>query len=334
MSQNKILCFGELFIDMFASRDPQASQQTFFQHPGGSPAIVAFAAAGYGASAYFIGKLSDDHFANYLSDYMLDNNVKMDYSIRSKEHRCTISFVRHDAQGEREFEIYRDSHKAADLAFTADEWQQEWFADAKFLHCGSNCQLSLSSHQATEAGVKMARENNTLVSYDPNIRPNMWGDHDLLKQRVHDIFPYADIVKMSDDEAVFLFPGKDEEAIAKELFAMKCQTMLITRGGNGASAYHPKHPPLHLGALNILNTLGTDKLEVVDTTGAGDNFIGAFMFRVLNLGLLKDGIALKDFSVTQLESLVKFAHAAATISVTTRGGMDSSPSLQQVEQQL
>lgn len=325
MTQKKILCFGELFIDMFAERDPSAANQKFFQHPGGSPAIVAFAAAGYGAKAYFIGKLSDDHFAKYLIDYMLANNVNMDYAITSKEHRCTISFVRHDEAGEREFEIYRDSHKAADLAFTVEEWRQEWFSDAQFLHCGSNCQFSLSSHKATEAGAKMARENNTLVSYDPNIRPAMWADTELLRQRVHEIFPYADLIKMSDDEAEFLFPNKSEEEIAQELFALECQTLLITRGGNGASAYHPQHPPIHLPGI---------KTEVVDTTGAGDNFISAFMFRILNLGLLNQETQLKDFSEEQLNELLKFANAAATISVTTRGGMDSSPSLEQVEQSL
>ncbi|MBE8182073.1 MAG: carbohydrate kinase [Candidatus Portiera sp.] len=325
MTQNKILCFGELFVDMFADRDPSATNQKFFQHPGGSPAIVAFAAAGYGANAYFIGKLSDDHFAKYLTDYMLANNVKMDYAINSKEHRCTISFVRHDTAGEREFEIYRDSHKAADLAFSVDEWQEEWFTDAKFLHCGSNCQLSLSSHQATEAGAKMARGNNTLVSYDPNIRPAMWAEQNLLRQRVHEIFPYADLVKMSDDEAEFLFPGKSEEVIAQELFAMSCQIMLITRGGKGASAYHPQHPPMHLPGI---------KVEVVDTTGAGDNFISAFMSRILHLGLLSQDTSIRDFSVEQLEALIKFANAAATMSVTARGGMDSSPSLEQVEQVL
>lgn len=325
MKQDKILCFGELFIDMFAERDSAGENQKFIQHPGGSPAIVAFAAAGYGANVYFIGKLSDDHFSKYLIDYMLANDVKMDYAITSKDHRCTISFVRHDDQGEREFEIYRDSQMAADLAFSADEWQEEWFQGAKFLHCGSNCQFSPASHESTVAGVKMARANDTLVSYDPNIRPNMWQDHELLRQRVHEVFPYANLIKMSDDEAEFLFPDKKEEDIAKELFAMQCEAMLITRGGNGASAYHPNHSPIHLPGI---------KTEVVDTTGAGDNFISAFMFRTLNLDLLKDDRNIRDLSKEELESLIKFANAAATISVGTRGGMDSSPSLEKVEQSI
>ena len=196
---------------------------------------------------------------------------------------------------------------------------------AKFLHCGSNCQFNEPSHESTLAGAKMARANNTLVSYDPNIRPAMWTDHDLLRKRVHEIFPYANLIKMSDDEAEFLFPGKSEEEIAKELFAMQCEAMLITRGGKGASIYHPQHPPIHLPGI---------KTEVVDTTGAGDNFVSAFMCRTLNLGLLKDDRSIKDFTSEEIDALIKFANAAATISVGARGGMDSSPSLEKVEQAL
>lgn len=320
MAHNKILCFGELFIDMFAHKDPQASNTCFFQHAGGSPAIVAFAIANYGGNSYFVGKLSDDHFADYLEEYMLANKVKMDYVSRSKEHRCTISFIRHDEKGEREFEIYRDSSKAADLAFSADEWQAEWFDGAAALQCGSNCQVSKPSHLAHLRGVQMAQEKGTLVSYDPNIRPNIWTDHELLRSRVHSIFPYADIIKMSDDEAQFLFPSKSEAEISQELFAMKCVVMLITRGYKGASVYHKQHGPLDLDPI---------KVDAVDTTGAGDNFIAAFLYNLVSQNLSVSDLA--NLEREKLHHMIKFAHAGATLSVMQRGGMDSSPSLAEVE---
>ena len=319
MTSNKILCFGELFIDMFASNDTAEKNTCFFQHAGGSPGIVSFALANYGATSYFIGKLSDDHFADYLVDYMKKNGVNMEYSIRSKEHRCTISFVRQDSKGERYFEIYRDSNKAADLAFGAQEWQDEWFKDASILHCGSNCQVSKASHQATLEGVKLAKQHNTLVSYDPNFRLNIWQDHELMSSRINEIFPYADIIKMSDEEASFLFPDKTEEEISQKLFDMLCEIMFITRGSNGASVYHPNHSPIHLPPI---------KINQVDTTGAGDNFVAALLFKLTELNLV-DKITKLD--TADLKSLISFAHKGATLSVSQRGGMDSSPSLADVE---
>lgn len=320
MTKNNILCFGELFIDMFAHNEPGDTHTCFYQHAGGSPAIVAYAIAGYGGQVQFAGKLSDDHFAEYLVDYMKAQGVGMDYAIRSAEHRCTISFVRRDENGEREFEIYRDSAKAADLAFSADEWQAGWFDDVAVLQLGSNCQVSEASHLAHVRGAELAVQAGSLVSYDPNIRPNIWADHDLMRRRVHEIFPYSTIIKMSDDEAELLFPGKSEEQIAQELFAMKCEIMLITRGGKGASIYHPQHETMHFDPITV---------AVVDTTGAGDNFIAACLYKAVADGLLETGLA--KLSAAEVYHLGKFAQTGASLSVTQRGGMDSSPDLAAVK---
>ena len=317
--KDKVLCFGELFIDMFARKDKDG-RTAFYQHAGGSPGIVAYALAGYGANSCLVGKLSDDHFANYLVDYMKNNNVNMEYAIRSPQHRCTISFVRHDDKGERTFEIYRDSHYAADLAFSTDDWQEEWFADAAAMHCGSNCQVSEESHASTLKGVQLGAKFGTVVSYDPNIRPAIWETEELMRERVHAIFPYANIIKMSDDEAQLLMPSKSEEEMARELFKMRCEILLITRGGNGASIYHPKLETLNLEPI---------KVKVADTTGAGDNFIAAFIYKLLELKLLDKGIL--NINQEEMEALSKFAHAGASLSVTQVGGMDSSPTVNEVE---
>ena len=327
MSQSKIICFGELLIDMFSFTDNKDGERQGIEHfskyAGGSPAIVASAITELGSKAYFVGKLSKDTFGDFLMNYMDNKGIRMNYCNQLDGLKSSISFVSHDKDGERSFDIYRDSHCAADLAFRKDDWKEEWFRNTAIFHCGSNCQTTQSSHLATEWGMKLAQKNNVLVSYDPNIRPLIWEDDKLLTMSVHRLFPHADIVKFSEDEMHFLFPKAKEKVVVDNLFELGCKLILVTRGGKGCSAFTQKNEPVHLPGI---------KCKVVDTTGAGDNFIGAVLYNLAKI--YTENKNKLELTYDEVHYILNFANHAAALSVTKRGGLESSPKLKEVEARL
>ena len=323
MTATKIFSFGELLIDFFS--DCGEEPERFYKHAGGAPANVAAAIAALGGKSYFIGKVGKDMFGDFLINFLDEQGVRMNYCLQGANQSTTIAFVSHDEQGERLFQFHRDPHSAADLAFHKDDWKEEWFKNTAFLHCGSNCQTSENGNKSTCHGMKLARTKGTLVSYDPNLRYELWSDSELLRLRVHRSFPLADIIKLSQDEAQFLFPNTKEADMVSQLFALKCRLVLITRGSKGCAAFTQQGVSVNLKGI---------KRQVADTTGAGDAFIGAFLYRLVaeadkrktavNLALPKE----------ELEDTLGFANQAAAISVSRTGGIAAVPSLQEVEDAL
>lgn len=319
MIRNKILSYGELLIDFFSLG--REEPEKFIKHAGGAPANVAAAVAVLGGKSYFVGKVGKDMFGDFLINFLDEKNVRMNYCLQGENQVTSIAFVSHDEQGERLFHFYRDPHSAADLAFHKEDWKETWLKDAAFLHCGSNCQASKNGDESTQHGMKLAGSKGALVSYDPNLRYNLWNDSELLRLRVHRTLPLADIIKLSEEEARFLFPNTKEKELVAQLFGLKCQLVLLTRGPKGCAAVTRDGISVRSKGL---------KVNTVDTTGAGDAFIGAFLYR-LAAGATKQKKPINlNLSEEQLTDVVNFANTAAAISVSRLGGIDSMPSEKEV----
>ena len=315
----KILCFGELFVDFF-SESPEEPER-FIKLAGGAPANAAAAITALGGKAYFIGKLGKDVFGDFLLNYLDERGIRMNYCLQSESVKTTLAFVSHDEKGERSFQFYRSPQSAADLSFHKEDWQEEWFQNAVFLHCGSNCQTSTASDESTLHGMRMAWENKVLVSYDPNMRHNLWNDGELLRLRVHRALPLADIIKLAEDEAKFLFPNTKEKDIIAQLFALRCRLVLITRGAKGAAAFTKKGVSCKTKGHSV---------KAVDSTGAGDSFIASFIYKLIQQDMRKGTEINLDLAKEDLIEVLDFANRAAALSVSRKGGIDGMPSLEEV----
>lgn len=315
MGAPKVLSFGELLIDFYAEQPKNNAATVYQQYAGGAPANVAVVLARLGASSYFVGRVGKDMFGDFLVSEMKARGVRMDYCAQPAKVMTSLAFVGHDQAGERHFQFYRDPRTAADLSFTQDDWQDGWFQDARYFHCGSNCQVTESGHLATQAGMQMARRHNVAVSYDPNLRAALWQDEAMLMERTHALFPFADLIKMSAEELHILFTQPQDEAV-HQLLGMGCQLVIITRGPEGCIAYH-QDKKIQLDGI---------RCATVDTTAAGDTFIGAFLY-----ALATKGLAPQD-AWPGLEDALNFANRAAALSTTRRGAASSAPSLDEVRQ--
>lgn len=172
------------------------------------------------------------------------------------------------------------------------------------------CSVDLVDSPMKEAHRKlitMASEQGKIVSFDPNLRLSLWDDWDALKKTVNEFMEYADIIKISDDELEFITGYKKIEEALPELFAYRAKYIVYTMGAGGAAVYTrsgrvyaPGYP-----------------VEVRDTTGAGDSFIGAFLYRILDAGV-KD---LNAVSTEDLKDYLRFANAYAAYTTTGEGAL-------------
>ena len=165
------------------------------------------------------------------------------------------------------------------------------------------------------AAIRAAREAGAIVSFDPNLRFPLWPDRDMLRETVLQFMPLANILKISDEELEFLTGTADMETALPQLFVGDVQLVLYTCGSEGAHAY----------ARTAHGFAPCQKVKAVDTTGAGDGFIGSFLWQ-----LSRDGVTLEKLaklSKTKLNEYLAFSNKFCGISVQQHGAIDSYPTL-------
>ena len=170
------------------------------------------------------------------------------------------------------------------------------------------------------AAITAAREAGAILSFDPNLRFPLWPDREQLRQTVWQFLPLSHILKLSDEELPFLTGTEDIEAALPALFTGDVQLVLYTCGSKGARAY----------TRTASARARCPKVAAVDTTGAGDGFIGSFLWQ-----LQRDGVTaaeLPKLSRKRLTEYLIFSNRFCAISVQHHGAIDSYPTLEQMEQ--
>lgn len=289
---------------------------TFDRAPGGAPANVAAAAACLGLESVFIGKLGNDAFGDFLVETLKMKGVNVSYIKRTDEANTALAFVSLREDGERDFSFYRNP--SADMLLRADEIEQAWFENGDILHFCSVDLIDAPVKGAHLKAIEYTEMNGGLISFDPNIRLSLWPDQRQLRQTINEFIPRADLLKVSHDEYEFITGLADEEEAVKKMFQGKVKLIIVTKGPGGASAYFKD--------MCRVNVPGF-KVDTVDSTGAGDAFIGAFIYYIL-----QENFDLEDLTTAGLEEAIRFANAAGALTASRRGAISSLPVLEEVEQ--
>lgn len=318
----KVISFGELLVDMLSSRvsDDQDGQGTeseterFTKYPGGAPANVAAAIGKLGGHSYFAGKVGADMFGDFLVQSLEAMQVRTDYLLQTNEAKTALAFVSLDKEGERSFEFYRGP--SADLLFSPDEFQREWFEDLGIFHFCSNTLTEPGILDATQAGLEAARAAGWLVSFDMNLRHNLWPEGADPFESVWACVEQADLVKLSAEELSFLCRHTDEAQVLKQILNAGASLVLITDGGEPLR-YHTAY---HSGSIQPPN------VQMIDSTAAGDAFVGGLLYRLSELD--SSVASLKGLGANQqlLENILTFASACGAHAVTHAGAFTSLPS--------
>ncbi len=308
----RIISIGEALIDMI-SIDKESSLDNasgFIPKVGGAPLNVCGAISKLGGNSSIITMLGNDPFGDKIINYAKEFNIDTSFIKRTNKANTSLAFVSRKANGERDFSFYRKI--GADMLLDEDDVKEEWFKDAYALHFCSVDLGDFPMRKAHEMAINYARKNNLIISFDPNLRFQLWDNLDNLKETVNEFINYADIIKISDEELSFITGYSNIEEAVNVLFRCNVKLIIYTCGKNGAYAITKKASAYNKGYC-IENA--------VDTTGAGDGFIGSFLYQLESNNIIN----LEDLTKEKLEEMLKFSNKFSAYSVLKEGSIASYP---------
>lgn len=324
MSEDRkgLVAIGEALIDMAPGEagKPIKDTECFLPKVGGAPANVCGAYVKLGGSAVMLTKLGDDPFGDKIAEELSGVGIDISHIIRTKEANTSLAFVALKEDGNREFSFYRKM--GADMLYRADEVPKEVFEHAYALHF---CSVSLGDFPMKEAhkkAIQYAKEAGALISFDPNLRKQLWDSEEDLKNAIEEFLPLADIVKISDEEFSFITGKKTSAEAAAVLLEKGASVVLATLGTEGAELY-TKEAKVSVPGNGI---------KPVDTTGAGDGFIGSFLHE-----LSADGVTLEQIDKIpkeQWERYLRFSDCFCGESIKKKGAIASYISRDEVLKRL
>ena len=320
MSNKKLVAIGESLIDFIPSRKgcDFDDVDSFFPAVGGAPANVCAAFSRLGGSSVFLTQLGDDPFGHKIIHTLANAGIDTSHIVMTDEANTALAFVSLAADGNRTFSFYRKP--SADMLYSAQQVDKSAFEDIFALHF---CSVSLGDFPMKDAhtkAIEYARAGGALISFDPNLRFMLWNSRDALKDAVLEFIPRTDILKISDEELEFITGTDDINKALPGLFASGIKLVLFTCGKEGMYAFTEK----------ASSHVGSPKVEVIDTTGAGDASIGSFLWKLNDAGITNDNI--REITEGVLKEALLFSTAFCTISVQHKGAIPSYPTLEQVQQ--
>jgi len=314
-----VYSIGEALIDFIPQQKGVALKEvTHFERvPGGAPANVAAGIARLGGNSAFVGKLGDDAFGHCIVDALKDCGVDTAHIRMTKQAGTALAFVTLAHDGNRDFAFYRNP--AADMLLEPSEVDTTAFCERDILHFGSVDLIEAPVKYAHVEAIRAMRAIGGLISFDPNVRLPLWPDAESCRKAILEFLPLADLVKVSDEELPFLTGNSDEAAAVRCLMVGSVKAVIVTRGPNGAVLYVGE---------KIVEAPGFS-VNVVDTTGAGDAFVAAFLYC-----LAQYDVALERIGEAELHECLTFSNAAAALTTTGYGAIAAMPSLDDVLNRL
>jgi len=268
-----VICFGEALIDFLNTgeqSDGPLSLKNYRQYPGGAPANAAVAVAKLGGNAFFAGQVGADPFGDFLADALTQYGVDIQFLARHNEAKTALAFVMLDKNGDRSFAFHR--HQTADVLFSADQVSDLWFKDQPIFHFCSNTLTDITIAQATKVAVEKAKHHQALISFDVNLRHNLWQQGNANIKLVNELVFSADLIKFSRDELEYL--ARDNiDAYVEQCFRHGVSLMVITNGEHDIEYITPQGK----------QSLGVPNVKAIDTTAGGDAFSGALLFALSQL---------------------------------------------------
>ncbi len=309
-----VYCIGELLIDFIAEKqgDNLSKAREFTKKPGGAPANVACAIAKLGGNSRFVGCVGNDPFGSFLLDVLIDNKVNVSLAQRSKTF-TTLAFVSLAEGGERDFVFSR----GADKKLKYDPEIKKEFK-GNILHLGAaTALLGGDLEKAYGRYFFDALTLNTFISFDPNFRGDLWkGEEDVFVKKCAPFIEKAHLCKFSMEEAKILSGEKDLKKACDVIHEIGAQIVIVTLGSKGTL----------VSAFNKKEIIDSIEVDQVDSTGAGDAFVGCLLQQISILADPHD--ILNDYE--QLMKMVKNANKAGALTTTNFGAIPSLPTREAV----
>ncbi|MBQ3774147.1 MAG: carbohydrate kinase [Pseudobutyrivibrio sp.] len=309
-----VVALGELLIDFTENGLSEQGNPLLEANPGGAPCNVLAMLQKYGKSTAFIGKVGNDNFGHMLADTVKSLGIDVSNLKFDDEIHTTLAFVHTYEDGDRDFSFYRNP--GADVRLSAEEIDPSIIEKAKIFHFGTLSMTHSTVENATIKAIQLAKDSGCLVSFDPNLRPPLWSDLSVAKEKMDYGFGKCDILKISDDEVTF-FTGEADVLKGAKLIKEKYGIKLVcaTLGKDGSYALYGDKVVKCDPFLNP---------NTIETTGAGDTFMGSVLNSVLEVGI-------DNYDEDSLKAMLTTANAAASLITTKRGALKVMPTVEDIE---
>ena len=298
-----ILVGGENLMDMIQV-DKQNENALFEAVPGGSPYNLAMAAGRQGVQVGYITPISEDSNGDQLAANLLSSNVRL---LGPRVSAPTSLAMVNIEGGTPSYAFYREG--TAERLVTLDKLIQNLTGEVAIFHIGSLALTGGSDASVWEEFVGKAMDKGVKVSLDPNVRPSLIAEPDLYRQRIKRLMTKVDILKLSDEDLLWLFNDSvDESSALLELRAIvNADILIVTKGSQGSAIFHGKK-------WHELMSHPVEKLS--DTVGAGDTFMASVLAWVIKNKKLNE-LALLELN--EKKDLLNYAAKAAALNCEKQG---------------
>ena len=309
-----VTALGELLIDFTENGLSGQGNPMLEVNPGGAPCNVLAMLQKLDKQTSFIGKVGNDQFGRMLKETIEQAGIDSGNLIMDDEVHTTLAFVHTMADGDRDFSFYRNP--GADMMLAVDDVQKERIEASRVFHFGTLSSTHEGCREATRYAIRCAKEASVLISFDPNLREPLWADLEDAKREIAYGLGQADIVKISDNEVVFMTGEEDYEKAAQILREQyQIPLLFVTLGRDGSRAYYKD---IRVEAAGFIQE------HTIETTGAGDTFTGCVLSKILEIG------GIEDLTEEQLAEMLTFANAGASLITTRRGALKVMPEKQEI----
>jgi fructokinase len=316
MKNPEVISVGEALIDLVSlkpTKDLSTAKQ-FIKMAGGAPANVAVGLARLGIRTAFLGKVGRDSFGRFLKAELRRNGVDTRLIVDDPNYKTRLAFVAVTKDDDRDFEFWEKD--PADQHLMKKEIDLDDVCRSSIINIGSFLLLNAETRKCAFAIAKHALKKKKMICFDPNIRLSLWKDPKEVLKNYREMIRCTTILRMNEDEALFLTGAKNRQAAIYKLRSMGPQLVVVTRNKNGST----------FATKKCAGDLRGFSVKAVDTTGCGDGFLAGLLS-----GIIRNKKQIVDLSRLELLEICKTANAVGALVATKRGAIAAMPTMNQVK---
>lgn len=311
-----VIALGELLVDFNALHSNDFDSVVYESNPGGAPCNVLAMLSNLQKRTAFIGKVGDDFLGHALQQRIVRMGISTEGLSKDKKRNTTLAFLNDSKTYPHQYLFYRN--RTADMNLDEGDVDADMLSRTRIFHFGSLSFTHKRCRKATRKAIKAAKSKHRLISFDPNYRPVLWpGEEEARKWMLYGC-SVCDILKVEASELAFI---TQQTTIQNGVnFLQKhysISLILVTSGEAGSQAFMESRKVYQEAFLTN---------RTIDTTGAGDTFLGCCLAYILEQGM--------ELSDHQLQEMLFRANAAASLETTRKGAIRAMPTQAELEDYL
>lgn len=311
-----VVALGELLVDFNMLHSNDFDSAVYESNPGGAPCNVLAMLSNMGKKTAFIGKIGNDFLGNALERRIKQIGISTEGLSKDSKLNTTLAFLNDQGEHMNNYVFYRN--QTADMNLGEHDFDVDIFSRTRIFHFGSLSFTHKKCRKATRKAIQAVRSNHRLISFDPNYRPVLWKNENEARKWMLYGCSVCNILKVEESELFFITQCSTiEESVAYLRKRYAIRLILVTSGEKGSIAY--------LDNLKVEQKAFLTN-RTIDTTGAGDTFLGCCLAFVLDEGI--------DLSFEQLKDMLTVANMAASIETTRKGAIKAMPTKEEIDNYL